>query len=350
TDTITKKIFAGTRSSMLYQYNNKFVLEDTFKLNSPPSSILFGKQNEFIISNMGIMDPNDRAVGEIIRLKNNTSELLVDSLKRPVFIEQADLDNDKKADFVVCEFGNYTGALTAYKNLGDDRYEKHIIFSLPGARKIIARDVNHDGLTDLIVLMTQGDEQIALLTNSGNFNFRITTLLRFPPVYGSSFMEITDFNHDGNFDILYTNGDNADYSTILKPYHGVRVFMNDGKNKFNESWFYNMHGASQALARDFDSDGDIDIAAISFFPDFDNHPEDGFIYFENTGTTFKAHTTPQARNGRWLVIDAADVDQDGDCDLLLGALNFNSKVPPALYQAWSSKKTSILYLKNTTIR
>jgi hypothetical protein len=162
-------------------------------------------------------------------------------------------------------------------------------------------------------------------------------------------MDIADFNHDGNFDILYTNGDNADYSTILKPYHGVRVFMNDGKNKFSESWFYNMHGASQALARDFDGDGDIDIAAISFFPDFKNHPEEGFIYFENDGKTFKPHTTPMTKDSRWLVMDAADVDQDGDCDLLLGALDFYSKVPPELLQSWSIKKTSILYLKNKKI-
>jgi hypothetical protein len=110
-----------------------------------------------------------------------------------------------------------------------------------------------------------------------------------------------------------------------------------------------MHGASQALARDFDGDGDVDIAAISFFPDFSTHPEEGFIYFENNGKTFKAHTTPVTKDSRWLVMDAADVDQDGDCDLLLGALNFPSKVPPELYQAWSIKKTSILYLKNKRI-
>ena len=29
-----------------------------------------------------------------------------------------------------------------------------------------------------------------------------------------------------------------------------------------------MHGAYNAIPRDFDKDGDLDIAAISFFPDF----------------------------------------------------------------------------------
>ena len=36
-----------------------------------------------------------------------------------------------------------------------------------------------------------------------------------------------------------------------------------------------------ARAMDFDEDGDLDVAAISFFPDFEKYPERSFIYFEN---------------------------------------------------------------------
>ena len=51
-------------------------------------------------------------------------------------------------------------------------------------------------------------------------------------MYGSSYLELADMNNDGHLDILYTNGDNADYSYVLKKYHGLRIFINDGKNQF----------------------------------------------------------------------------------------------------------------------
>jgi hypothetical protein len=194
--------------------------------------------------------------------------------------------------------------------------------------------------------MAQGDERIVMLYNQGNFQFRIATLLRFSPVNGSSYFDIADFNNDGKFDILYTNGDNADYSPILKPYHGVHIFLNNGANDFKESWFHPMHGASQARINDFDKDGDLDIAAISFFPDFTNHAEQGFIYFENTPQGFKAQITPIATTGRWLVIEMSDYDADGDHDIILGALNFSAGVPDSVNQFWKKQKHSLLLLQN----
>ncbi len=169
--------------------------------------------------------------------------------------------------------------------------------------------------------------------------------MRFPSVYGSSFLEVADFNKDGYFDFVYTNGDNADFSIILKPYHGVRIFMNDGNNQFKETWFYPMHGASEVKARDFDNDGDIDLAAISFFPDFKDQPN-SFIYFENTGQGYQAQTTPLAQSGRWLKLEAFDIDQDGDEDLLLGALNFKPLVPDSIFSTWKKNGSDILILRN----
>jgi hypothetical protein len=75
-------------------------------------------------------------------------------------------------------------------------------------------------------------------------------------------------------DLLYTNGDNADYSNSLKRYHGIRLFQNDGNFKFRQVWFYPLYGATKAVARDFDGDGDLDVAGIAFYPDFSrNRPK-----------------------------------------------------------------------------
>ena len=184
---------------------------------------------------------------------------------------------------------------------------------MPGARNTIIKDFDNNGLPDIAALMTQGDEKIVMLLNQGSFNFRLNTLVQFPPVYGSSYFELIDFNNDGKLDILCSNGDNADYSITFKPYHGIRIYMNDGTNHFTQSWFHDMYGASQVRAADYDKDGDVDIAAISFFPDFKRHPENGFFYFENTGNGFVTQTTPLASAGRWLVMEGADIDHDLLC-------------------------------------
>lgn len=340
------RIFVGGRDNSLLVLDDHFAINEKYSLDSPPSQVYSQRQNLLCLE-MGIMDPNDKSAGKLVELSMDTrnSTTIIDSLMRPVYFEKVDLNGDRLDDYVICEFGNYTGKVEAFENLGDGRYKRYVIEPTPGARKIILQDFNGDGKKDIIVLMTQADERIVLYTNRGNFNFVSTTLLRFPAVYGSSYFEINDFNKDGFFDILYTNGDNSDYSMILKPYHGVRTFLNDGHQQFKQSWFYPMYGASWAMARDFDQDGDLDIAAISFFPDFVKSPEQGFIYFENRKGVFFPFVTAESTCGRWLVMDVADVDNDNDLDILLGALDFKPSKGGNISQ-WKKNPTSLLVLKN----
>jgi FG-GAP-like repeat len=349
--TLSKTIYVSNRSNWLHQYDFQFRLKDSIRLQSPVTSLIETENKSLLALQVGIMDPNDQPKGTLVKISSDKEiEFLIDSLKRPVHFERVDLNNDNLPDFVISSFGNYTGELAIFENLGEAGYRKHLINNLPGTRKVTIQDVNEDGLPDLVVMFTQGDEQISLFTNAGNFQFRINVLLRFPSVYGSSYFDVADFNKDGKFDLLYTHGDNADYSMILKPYHGVRLYLNDGKNQFNESWFYPMHGASQALAHDFDQDGDLDIGAISFFPDFTKKLDRSFIYFENNGGVFEAFTTPLASHGRWLLMETADLDGDSDEDILLSALDFNNGVPGAIVDEWKAKPVSLLVLRNNLFK
>src|SRR4030095_4370777 len=85
------------------------------------------------------------------------------------------------------------------------------------------------------------------------------------------------------------------------------------------------------MAKDFDQDGDLDIAAISYFPDFKNQPQEAFVYLENKRIIslrqetfqFTLYTIKEFNEGKWLTMDAGDVDGDGDDDIALGNL-----VPP----------------------
>jgi len=351
-DTANHRVFAGNRMSSLYQFNTSLELEDSFMLPSPPSNILTERNTDPTITCMGIMDPNEQSRGEILSLSltKHTGTQQIASLQRPVYLEKADLNDDGREDYIVCEFGNYTGMLSVFEQDANGKFKKHIIQALPGARRVVIKDVDGNKLPDILCLMTQGDEKLVLLHNHGDFKFRLTTLLRFPPIYGSSYFDVADFNHDGKFDLLVAQGDNLDYSIVLKPYHGIRLYLNDGNNAFSEKTFLPMDGASQATAADFDGDGDIDIAAIAFFADFNKNPQKGFLYFENMGGNFIAHETPAAADGRWITMDVADVDADGDPDILLGSINFNNGVPDALFNKWTRRPVSVLYLKNRLYR
>ena len=98
---------------------------------------------------------------------------------------------------------------------------------------------------------------------------------------------------------------------------------------FTEKYFYPMHGAIKAIAADFRRNGRLDIAAISFYPDWAaEHPE-GFVYLENAGEfRFVARTFPGSSRGRWLTMDAGDLDGDGRLDLVLGAAYVLKGIPP----------------------
>ena len=52
--------------------------------------------------------------------------------------------------------------------------------------------------------------------------------MRYQPNYGSSWFEMMDFDGDGDLDLITANGDNADLTYTQKPYHGMRISLNDG--------------------------------------------------------------------------------------------------------------------------
>jgi len=305
-----------------------------------------------VVTNIGQLNPTNARLGKLENLLQNQnghmfldSVLHIDSLQRPVQSVQVDLNADGKPDELVCEFGHLTGALSWYENLGNNQYTRHVLRPVPGAIKAYVRDYNQDGLPDLIVLFAQGEEGIFLFTNRGHGQFDQKEILRFPPSYGSSYFEMDDFNQDGFPDILYTCGDNADFSQVLKPYHGVYIFLNDGHWNFSRKYFFPINGCYKAMARDFDGDGDLDLAVISFFADYGTQPEEGFVYLENTGDfIFMPHTMPETQQGRWLTMDVGDLDGDGKPDIFLG----NFSVAPGFIKTlipWEAGP-SFLYLKN----
>ena len=299
---------------------------------------------------MGSFSPTDAPKGSIAVLPkspNVRASIPITNLQRPVHSSYSDLDSDGDMDIVICEFGKWTGALSLHLNNGNNTFSKKILHNTPGAIKAYIQDMNNDGFEDIVALFAQGAEGIDIFYNDGTANFKRERVLDFHPSMGSSYFNLIDYDKDGFLDIIYTAGDNADYKPVMKPWHGVYVYLNDSNNRFRESVFLHLNGAYNAIAEDFDADGDTDIAAISFFPDWVNSPEESFVYFENTNDIYSLSTFPEVTNGRWIVMDSSDYDQDGDIDLILGSLAFEVVPKLGFEKQWIEKGIPFIVLENT---
>jgi hypothetical protein len=308
----------------------------------------------FYFAAIGHFFPRDEPRGQVLMLEKSPDglrrEAILSNLPRTTDVTPGDFNEDGRQDFALCVFGNFIGRFSWFENKGGGHYEEHILLDKPGALKCLVHDFNGDGHPDLAVLVAQALESMFIFTGDGKGHFTKHLIFQKQPSWGHSGFELADFNGDGLIDLLVTNGDNGDFSTSpAKPYHGIRIYLNRGDLRFEEAWFFHLNGAYKAIARDFDRDGDLDIAAISFFPDYERSPRESFVYLENQGGTFqfKASTFRECVSGRWLTMDAGDLDGDGDDDLVLGSLvKMPSPVPEFLKKIWDEQGPSVLILRN----
>ena len=188
-----------------------------------------------------------------------------------------------------------------------------------------------------------------LFLNDGKGVFTPQIVFQGHPLLGHSSFELTDFDGDSRPDFVVTTGDNGEYPSPPKSYHGVRVYLNRGGTQFEESLFLPLNGAFRALARDYDEDGDTDIAAVSYFPNYNKSPRESFVYFENKDGKYTANTFRTCISGRWLTMDAGDVG--GDIDLALGNYTYGPNkaifVLDFLMKTWEPSDPPVMILYNT---
>ena len=344
---ITGDVYANV---MTLQYGER--AERQYKGKTPIVAYTERDSGAFV-TEIGQMPPTDLGLGVLVYQAENQSTIAQGKLKRPVHTLIKDLNGDGKEEIFICEYGNQVGCLSMLKKDHLGKYQKTVLFPLPGVIRVVPKDINEDGKEDLIVLAAQGDEGVYILYQEEALTFLTTRAIRFNPVFGTSWMEVVDYNRDGHQDIITVQGDNADQSFCLKPYHGLRIFINNGKNDFEEQFFYPLYGATRVVAKDFDQDGDCDFAIAAYFPDFEQNAEEAFVYLENLNSPnfqFKSYTFPEAVKGRWLIMDAGDVDDDGDTDIILGSFAHNPSPTPKNYlMDWKNNWMDLMILENLLV-
>lgn len=355
-DPVRKQLFAGDAfGGALLALNSTGTVTAQWRLPGGPVGLAVRESGVFVTL-IGRVFPSDALEGSVVRLprdaRNGAGEphTLLEHLRRPTDTVVAHLNSDRREDLVVCQFGNRLGRFSWFESLEEGGYSEHVLLDRPGAIRSEVRDFNGDGRPDIVVMMAQAREGLYLFVNQGNGDFKMETVLEFPPTWGLAGFELADFNKDGRLDLLVANGDNGDLALPLKAYHGVRIYLNEGANRFREAFYYPMHGAYKAAARDFDADGDLDVAAIAYYPDFSQPAPESFVYLENQGALkFLASTCKESATGRWMVMDAGDLDGDGDEDLALGSFvrgPTTMPVPMEMRDSWRTNGAAILLLEN----
>ncbi len=349
----THRIFVGDdRAQSLFLLDSNGALMDTVRLGNVPVDIHETASGIYVVC-VGSFIPSERYTAELKFVERTGDKFgpvrtLLKELPRSVQADFADLNGDGREDFTLCMYGNRTGRFSWFENLGNDQLVEHLLLDHSGSMFCHIRDFNGDGKPDLAVLLAQELEMLTLYMNDGHGDFSAQIVYQKPPVFGHSWFEPVDFNNDGRLDFLLTNGDNGEYESPTKNYHGIRIVQNEGGQNYREVYFYPLNGAYKALARDFDGDGDLDIAAISYFPDYRKSPRESFVYLRNDGNMkFTAASFPQCIVGRWLVMDAADLDADGDIDIVMGSHTQGPKsVPRFLADQWNKQPIPALILRN----
>lgn len=290
---------------------------------------------------------NPNTEGYIEEIKQNfSSSILINKVKRPLETIEINLDQEPEKELLTCEFGFDQGGLSIWKKTKNG-YSKKILDPQTGATQVKIHDFNGDGKLDILALFAQGNERITLFINQGNLNFEPRNILRFSPIWGTSSFELTDLNGDNQLDIITTAGDNADFSTVLKPFHGLRIYLNKGNFTFNEPVFFPQNGSTKVMAGDFDLDGDSDLVSISLFPNVQQKPLEQILYLENQKGKFIAKGISANNLGRFAVMDCGDIDQDGDLDILLGSHAVAKFAEGQFNPQWKNAQ-GIVILRNQT--
>ncbi|MCC8407647.1 VCBS repeat-containing protein [Mucilaginibacter sp. UR6-1] len=334
----TQTLWIGMLSNKALKWKYGRGVTGTINTSSPAVGFVF-KNDTTYFTQIGKLYPTELSNGLISQYINGANPTLIPALHRPVSTAVDDMNGDGLPEIVVCSFGNKTGKLSLFsKKKINGRYAEKVLLELPGAIKCYIRDMNADGKKDVVAMFSQGDESVYIFYQKDKLKFSASRVLRFPPNYGTTDMVLTDYNKDGLTDIITVHGDNADYSNILKPYHGIRININNGSGNFNQKYFYPLYGVTRVLADDFDKDGDTDLVATAFFPEFTKLADESFVYLDNVNSkafTFRSYITKSTIPLKTLTLEKADVDGDGDLDIITGHFAQSpGAVPDSLDVKW----------------
>jgi hypothetical protein len=209
---------------------------------------------------------------------------------------------------------------TPYSQFNEERLIPQMT-TTEGARVALA-DINGDGYVDFYQCASSGQKG-KLFFGSDVYGFKESTVDPFGPHSGAedTDAEFFDYDGDGDLDLYVASGS-------VEPENGSpllldRIYKNDGRGKFtydpNALPELPIRTSSVAIA-DFDGDGDLDVfAAERAIKGRYGVPASGlFLMNYGKGELRNERRTTRSFKNIGMISDcaAADIDEDGDMDIL----------------------------------
>ena len=240
-----------------------------------------------------------------------------------------DINNDGNEDFYIGGAKNQPGLL--YLNLGNGKtalsiqksFDKDAMFEDTTAAFF---DANGDGNLDLMIgsggneIGQENNYKVRLYINNGKGRF--DSAEKKLPSLRKNISVITpyDFDNDGDIDVFV--GARSLVATYgVNPTH--QFLENNGDGTFidtTEKVAYDVKSAgmiTDAIWKDINKDGKKDLITVSEW----DTPK---IYINNGRRLIKQKSTLDDLFGMWNVVEAADLDNDGDIDFILGNQGSNT--------------------------
>ncbi len=227
-------------------------------------------------------------------------------------------DVDLDGDNDVLTVDNYSNELTLHPNNGSGQFPTPVLFSSGFpivTTKLEAGDIDNDGDLDIV---TGADSRTAINTpvsysiNNGNGIFSPAVSINAPQ--GGVGAKLRDINNDGFPDIIYASGINT------TPYDFFTA-INNGNGTFaaTQRWSMNSCGWNDIDAADIDNDGDIDVILTEWLgcPNVSFSGQRIFISYNLGGGNFSAPTIKVVNPGPG-PIAICDFNEDGFLDLATG--------------------------------
>ena len=260
--------------------------------------------------------PSGRAIEGFVVVNSNGSG----GFNTPVYYEASqqtfdvaivDLDNDGDGDVIT--LANSSAAVTVHENLGNGSFRvltRYEVASLSDA--VESADIDNDGDIDIVVNgeldIASNDPLVKILKNNGNGTF--APAIDYTPARNFADMKLRDINGDGFVDLIFAPDGN------FPPYH-FGTALNLGNGTFAPTVVTNVFSCGEGTidAADLDGDGDLDIVLTEeeTCPGVEAH----IFIFRNDGNQNFVRMPDIVLPGRLPHgLALADVTGDGNIDII----------------------------------
>jgi len=310
------------------------------------------------------IDPSINSLLEVKKKQNNTIYSPQNDSNKNMFFSESVTQFDKHQENNYVDF-DYEGLI-------------YQMLSKEGPITAIA-DVNNDGKDDIFIGGAKHQLAQLYISNSNNYLKKESFVFNEDILLEDTAATFFDANNDGNLDLLVGSGGNE---TSMNSKFNLRLYLNDGKGNYRKDTTLklpsNNYNTSTISTNDYDNDGDIDVfvgsrsvpGAYGLAPKHYLLENDGKGNFKNvlqekaldiseiamitdsewadinndkikdliitedwggvhilinkSGYLTASKTNLNALTGWWKSVKVADIDNDGDVDLVLGNRGTNT--------------------------